>query len=392
MQTHRKPAHAGIAVRHSRSCDSRVGGECACKPTYQAHVWSARERKRIRKTFPTFAAAKAWRHDASVALRKGTMKAPTRITLKQAAEVWIVGARDGSIRNRSGDPYKPSAIRGYEQALRLRVLPDLGARRLSELGRNDFQDLVDRLVAKGADPSTVRNTLMPVRAIFRRAMARGDVATNPTTGLELPAVRGVRERIATPDEAVALIDAVPIGDGAIWATSMYAGLRLGELMALDWSAVDFEAGVIRVERSWDPKEGLIEPKSRAGRRVAPIPSGLRGLLREHRLRQGRAGKGLVFGRSETRPFNPSSVQRRARAAWTATDLTPITPHECRHTFASMMIAAGVNAKALSTYMGHANIAITMDRYGHLMPGNEQEAAGLLDAYLDGAASLGSASS
>jgi integrase len=54
-------------------------------------------------------------------------------------------------------------------------------------------------------------------------------------------------------------------------------------------------------------------------------------------------------------------------------------HECRHTFASLMIAAGVNAKALSTYMGHASI--TLDRYGHLMPGNETEAAALLDAYL-----------
>jgi integrase len=46
-----------------------------------------------------------------------------------------------------------------------------------------------------------------------------------------------------------------------------------------------------------------------------------------------------------------------------------------------MITAGVNAKALSTYMGHANISITLDRYGHLMPGNEAEAAGLLDAFL-----------
>ena len=61
---------------------------------------------------------------------------------------------------------------------------------------------------------------------------------------------------------------------------------------------------------------------------------------------------------------------------------PITLHECRHTFASLMIAAGVNAKALSPYMGHANINITMDRYGHLMPGNEDQAAGLLDAYLE----------
>jgi Phage integrase family len=62
-------------------------------------------------------------------------------------------------------------------------------------------------------------------------------------------------------------------------------------------------------------------------------------------------------------------------------LQPLGLHESRHSYASLMIAAGVNAKGLSTYMGHAAIAITLDRYGHLMPGSEEEAAGLLDAYL-----------
>ncbi len=62
-------------------------------------------------------------------------------------------------------------------------------------------------------------------------------------------------------------------------------------------------------------------------------------------------------------------------------IAPIALHECRHTFASLIIAAGVNAKALATYMGHASITITLDRYGHLMPGNEGEAVELLDAYL-----------
>lgn len=60
---------------------------------------------------------------------------------------------------------------------------------------------------------------------------------------------------------------------------------------------------------------------------------------------------------------------------------PQVPRHPRHAFAGLLIAAGVNAKALSTYMGHANISITMDRYGHLMPGNEDEAASLLDTYL-----------
>ena len=59
----------------------------------------------------------------------------------------------------------------------------------------------------------------------------------------------------------------------------------------------------------------------------------------------------------------------------------ITSHECRHTVASVWIAAGVGAKAPTTVMGHAHIAITLDRYGHLMPGSEDEAVGLVDAYL-----------
>jgi integrase len=82
-----------------------------------------------------------------------------------------------------------------------------------------------------------------------------------------------------------------------------------------------------------------------------------------------------------KPFEGRRLLERAREAWSARDLDGLTLHECRHTYASFAIAAGVNAKALSTYMGHANIAITLDRYGHLMPGSEAQAAGLLDAFL-----------
>jgi integrase len=70
-------------------------------------------------------------------------------------------------------------------------------------------------------------------------------------------------------------------------------------------------------------------------------------------------------------FAARSVTKRAHRTWRRVGLAPIGLHECRHSFASFMIAAGVNAKALSTYMGHASVTITFDRYGHLMPGNEQ---------------------
>jgi integrase len=204
---------------------------------------------------------------------------------------------------------------------------------------------------------------------------------NPCTGLELPAVRGRRERFASPEEAEALVAAVPEPDRALRATAMYAGMRLGELRALRVDDVDLATGVIRVERGYDAVEGEIELKSGAGRRRVPIAAILRDYLTEHLARTGRTGSGRCFGHTGIRPFEPRKLQARADKTWRAAGIERITPHECRHTFASLMIAAGVNAKALQTFMGHSNITTTLDIYGHLMPGSEDEAAGLLDAYL-----------
>lgn len=371
---------AGIEVRHARACRSRKGERCNCNPKYRGRVWSGRDNRLITKTFDNRTAAKLWRQDATVALRKGELRPPSPLTVEQAAEVWLSAVKDGTVRNRSGDPYKPSAIRTYEIALRQRVLPVLGPYKLSELRITDVQDFADRLLAEGMDPSTLRNTVMPLRAIYRRHVSRGDVAVNPTTRLELPAVRSKAPQIPSVTEAEALIAALPKSDRALWATAAYAGLRQGELRGLLWEHVDLATGVIRVERSWDTKDGAIEPKSRAGRRKVPILAALRDVLVEHRMDRG--GEGLVFGRSAAKPFTPTFVQKRADDAWNDAGLDRITLHDLRHAYASVAIDAGVNVKALSTFMGHSSITITLDRYGHLLPGAEDQAAELMDRYLE----------
>src|SRR5437868_2852223 len=94
----RKPLHATGPLRVSvASCG----------------VYSKRDGKKIRKTFPTRAAALAWRNDAT-AVRRQVMRAPTQTTLREASQAWLTGARTGIIRPRSGGPYKPAAIRHYE--------------------------------------------------------------------------------------------------------------------------------------------------------------------------------------------------------------------------------------------------------------------------------------
>jgi len=128
--------------------------------------------------------------------------------------------------------------------------------------------------------------------------------------------------------------------------------------------------------------------------AGPADTSLR--IRFDRLTDGEAAELVSLTRQGNTPEGfrlAAALSARELQKWEAlvekaAGLGAVGMHEARHTFASLMIAAGVNAKALSTYMGHSSVTITYDRYGHLMPGNEEEAAVLLDAYLAKARAAG----
>lgn len=114
------------------------------------------------------------------------------------------------------------------------------------------------------------------------------------------------------------------------------------------------------------------------------------------LKEAAVKPGLAFGRGPDQPFDPKTVGDRAKRSWTQANerdaekgdlhqaLRPMTLHECRHTFASLLIDAGVNPKAIQEFMGHATIEETFSRYGHLMPGARDQARELVDAYMNAA--------
>jgi integrase len=289
---------------------------------------------------------------------------------------WLVALRSGQVCNRSGDPYKPSAIRGYEQTLRLRVLPHLGHHRLGEIQPRDVQALTDRLVAAGWSPATIDAALTPLRALYRRAVARGEARHNPTLRIEKPAVRPKTKHVARPRAGRA---PTPRPGGRRPRAVGCDVLRRAAPRRTDRAALGgrrprdrHHPGATRLGHGRSHRGG---PKSRRGRRTVPVAATLRDHLDQHRLDTG--GDNRVFAS----PNWVASANGRARARWETRGLPALTLHEGRHTFASLMIAAGVNAKALSTYMGHATIAVTYDLYGHLFPGSEAQAAGLLDTYL-----------
>lgn len=126
----------------------------------------------------------------------------------------------------------------------------------------------------------------------------------------------------------------------------------------------------------------------------PLLAILRDYLSEHVRRTGRNGDDLVFGRSLREAFYASTVDGRAKRAWAAANdrereaagrepdqLWPITLHECRYAFASLLIDSGANPKAIQDFMGHSKIQTTFDVYGHLLPGSRDEVRERMDAYL-----------
>ncbi len=374
--TERSPALVGIEVRTDAKGRKR----------YRGWAYDKRAKGNLNGPWtPHLAEARSWRVDALAKLQTGELSAAKGPTVHEAAEQFIAGIKTGAILNRSGKRYRPSVVTGYEREFRNRVLPALAASRLARLTPADVQLWIDSLTGEGLAPNTIRNVVTPLQALYSWALPRDLAHVNPCTSLRLPSGEQKRDRIATPSEAAKLIAALPAKDQAALGLAVYAGLRIGELLAIEWEAIDLEQKKLRVVRAWDEKaKRFLDAKTEAGQnRTVPIVDPLATLLADHAVLMDHPTEGLLFpGRDASQPLSQGRLRKRAAEAWQGAGLEPLGFHEGRHTCASMMIAAKVNAKALSTIMGHANISITLDRYGHLMPGSEDEVRALFDAYLD----------
>jgi integrase len=397
----------GVYKIHARGC---AGGKCKCDIAYQASVYSAREDKKIRKHFTTLTEAELWRGELRGAVKRGEAKAPTRQTVAAAMETLLAGIADGTITTRSGCRYRPATTRRYELAWRRHLQPVIGHRRLTDVDRMCVKALVAACVRAGMPPSTIRNTLDPLRVVIREAIEDGRLTVDPMAGMKLPAGQGRRERVADRAEAQVLIDALPATEQALWATALYAGLRRGELKALRCDDLDFDEKQIVVREGWDDVEGAQGTKSAAGERRVPVVGILARYLRAHLLATGRRGDDLVFGRTATLPFVASTVRARALKAWgwkqvknpalkdepatkpatvwiksRADAMQPLTLHEGRHSTASYLVDAGVNDLELAAVIGHSDPRTTKSIYTHLFEGSGAKITAQLDAYLEASA-------
>lgn len=360
----------------------------------QAELGRSADGRRRRKTFYGHSRAEAEKkRDAFLASLSG--KRRPDLSLAAWIEEYL------SVYRPSGNPaYAASYLVPYN-----RLKAALGARPVSSIRELDLQRFLASL--EGMSFSTVRAQRQALRRVFKKARKNGLVSDDPAEELVLPACsRGSHRALSRQEvELVLRYWNAPGNYAGLWVLLMLCcGLRRGEMMALDWSAVDLDARCLTVRQVAviSGNAARIEPraKTKAGLRTLPIPGLLYDALSAVPVRQGfvcLSAHGLPLTESAAsrglERFN--SIINRAAAGLPLSqpghrsDLAPAPPpvfsiryHDLRHTYATFLFESGVDVKTAAYLLGHSDVSVTMRIYTHLSEQKKAASTSALAAYLD----------
>src|SRR5712691_8416719 len=266
---------------------------------------------------------------------------------------------------------KPSGIAAKQTILDVHLIPQLGTKRLDAITSEDVQHLKNHLRQKA--PKTVNNALTVLNVLLKQAVEWNVIVRHPCTIRLLPIHKG-SARFHDFDEYERLIAAAKSTDARAYLIVLLggdAGLRCGEMMALEWTDVDLMKRQLCVQRS-DWKGHVTVPKS--GRlRYVPLTIRLATALRAHRHLRGRCALCAADGTALRQREVQGLVLRAARRA----NLANGGVHVLRHTFCSHLAMKGAPSGAIQELAGHGDLGTTQ-RYMHLSPAALDAAIRLLD--------------
>ena len=260
------------------------------------------------------------------------------------------------------------------------VLPDLGQAQLGEITHDVVQEWVNQLASRLA-PSSVQRSFTVLRQVLDFAVDARRLNINPSDRTRLPRRQRFEARFLTADELECLASTVEPRSRAMVLVMAWATLRIGEATGLRKSDLDLHHGRLRVANNVVEVAGKLHegpPKTKAGGRSMMLPPSVVAELRLHVARFG--GTSYVFTASDDVPWHAEEWRTKVwRPAVEAAGLTPLRPHDLKHTGVALLAAAGVDPMEIARRAGHASVAFTFDRYGHLFPEADTTAAAKLDA-------------
>jgi integrase len=289
---------------------------------------------------------------------------------------------------------RPSTWRSYATNIERHAIPRLGSvplRRLSAPQLNAFYEELLRTGrcddTGGLSPRTVRYTHVILHRALRDAVRWGLLARNPADLADPPKQQRPEVQVWDAQQLRQFLEHVGTDRlAALWVLLATTGMRRGEALGLRWRDVDLEAGRASIAQtlgSWGGQLTFAPPKTAKSRRSISLDAVTISVLRRHRKLQleerlrlgvGLGDLDLVFTREDGSPVRPDSVTRQFGELSRCAGLPKIRLHDLRHTYATIALTAGAQAKVVAERLGHSTIGITLDTYSHVMPALEEETA------------------
>jgi integrase len=296
------------------------------------------------------------------------------VTVGEYLDSWLKGSVRGSVRQSTFDR--------YESAVRLHIKPALGKLKLKKLTPAHVQSFYQDRLDAGLAPASVNKLHTILHKALSQAAQWNMVPRNVTELVTAPRPAPQEMKTLSAEVTRRFLEAARSDKlEALYVLAVTTGMRQGELLALKWQDADLENATISVRRTLTRNGGRLllgEPKTKNSRRTIRLTEAAVRALRQHLVRQmehmQRLGdlyrdQGLVFGSEIGTLINPSNLRKRSFATLLKqAGLSPIRFHDLRHTCATLLFQRNVHPKFVQELLGHANIAITLDTYSHVISG------------------------
>ena len=286
----------------------------------------------------------------------------TEMTVKELVTEWIYVMTSR---------IKESTAANYSMKAEKHLIPAFGEIKCCLLKTKDIYSFIERKLKEGLSVRYLSDIMVLFKSIFRYASREYHIR-NVLDGIILP--KKNKPEIAVLDKAQQLrlkeyLDKHPSMTSVGISISMYLGLRIGEVCALQWSDIDLEKRILTVRKTIQrvqcrtgvkrTKLIITEPKSESSKREIPIPDCLFPLLR-----QFKSNSNIYVVSGKNKPVEPRTMQYRFAKLLKNVDLPSFHYHSLRHLFATNCVALGFDVKTLSEILGHSSVEVTLNRYIH----------------------------
>ncbi len=311
----------------------------------------------------------------------------SNITLSEWLDKWTKEIMPGTVR--------PTTLKGCELICRCYIKPCLGDKKIAFITTNDVQKLYVKLKKEGRIKNhpvhghkLSDNVIIKIHSTLHLAMemaiAKNLIAKNPTEGTTVPKKKKKDLKVLNDSELDKLMQA--LNDDKEWGDFFYleltTGLRRGEICGLKWENFNEEQNKLYIRINIYRDNGELhegKPKTNEGERYIILPKATADMLK----RRKRISK-WIFPNLTTPelPIAPEKAYRKAKLILKELNLPNISFHDLRHTFATHAIASGVDAKTLSTILGHTNPSFTLDTYTHVTTDMQQKASNIIENFME----------